>query len=230
MVRAGFNTWMHGQPTQPRDGWLTRSVARSAALLLTLVLIGLAGCAPNPAAPAGKVMVATDPTRDLAAAKRHTDEGINLLEKGNLAAAHKELKAAIAAEPLYGPAHNGLGAVYYQQKNYYLAASEFQLAATAMPHKGEPRNNLGLVYEDVGRLDDAARSYDEALALSPGSVEITANLARALVRLGRDNDRTRQLLRDVVMKDTRPQWVSWARERLIILGAPKTAATSQAAQ
>jgi hypothetical protein len=47
---------------------------------------------------------------------------------------------------------------------------------------------------------------------------IAGNLARIYVRTNRKDDRTRQLLSDIVLKDTRPAWVAWAQERLAIFG------------
>ena len=75
-----------------------------------------------------------------------------------------------------------------------------------MLNRVEPRNNLGLVFEAVGKLGDAAKWYEEALVLEPDTPEIVGNLARIYVRENRCDDRTRELLNDIVLKDTRPQW------------------------
>ncbi|GAF94370.1 unnamed protein product, partial [marine sediment metagenome] len=37
-------------------------------------------------------------------------------------------------------------------------------------------------------------------------------------RSNRKDARTRQLLGEVVMKDHRPQWVTWAQQRLALMG------------
>jgi len=162
--------------------------------------------------------LAKDPRRDTEAAKRHNARAVRLIEQGHLDDAEKELKTALSADLFFGPAHNNLGTVYLRQEKYYLAAWEFQYAAKTMKDSPEPRYNLGMVYEAVARLDDAGHWYDEALTLAPDSVETTAGLARVRLQQGLRDDRTRELLADLVLKDTRPEWTAWARKQLALLG------------
>jgi Flp pilus assembly protein TadD len=166
-----------------------------------------------------------DPRRNTEAARKHQEQGMVLLGAGNLEEAEKEFKAALEADLFFGPAHNNLGTVYYRRQRFYEAAWEFQYAAKLMPQKAEPRNNLGLVLESAGKLDEAASWYEKALALEPDTTEAAANLARALVRSNRKDDRTRQLLNDIIMKDSRPEWVEWARGRLASINRPETPET-----
>jgi len=173
-----------------------------------------------------------DPHRDTEAARQHYAKGVQLLKDGQLDQAEKAFQAALAADLFFGPAHNNLGTVYLRQQKYYLAAWEFQYAEKLMPHQAEPRNNLGLVYEAVGKLDDAAKSYEQALDLEPDNSRIAGNLARVYVRSNRRDDKTRKLLESIVLKDSRPDWIAWARERLALMGAsarPTTAPTSMPA-
>jgi len=195
---------------------MTRAAKTFAPMILLLAAIG---CQGKPPAPAGGYMTrAEDPRRDTRTARKHNAKALELIAKSDLAAAEVELKAALGADLFFGPAHNNLGTVYYRQKLYYKAAWEFQYAAKLMTTQAEPRNNLGLVYEAVGKLEDAASSYAAALQLEPESVEVTANLARVRVRNNLLDDRTCELLEAVVLKDTRPEWVEWARERLAMMG------------
>ena len=160
--------------------------------------------------------------RDTDAARDHNARGIDLLANGRLEEAEQAFRTALDADVFLGPAHNNLGTAYYRQKKLYLAAWEFQYAAKLMPNKAEPKNNLGMVFEAVGKYDDAAKSYEQALALEPDNAEVTGNLARVYVRAGRKDDKTRKLLTDVIMKDARPDWVAWAREKLAMMGQPAT--------
>ena len=169
--------------------------------------------------------IAADPRRDTETARRHNARAVGLINDGKLDDAESELKTALKADLFFGPAHNNLGNVYYRTRRYYLAAWEFRYAAKLMPGKIEPRNNLGLVFEAVGRLDDAAKWYDTALELGPESVEATANLARVRVRQGEKDDRTRELLSRVVMRDPRSEWTAWARRQLALMGGPAPAGT-----
>ena len=168
-----------------------------------------------------------DPGRDTDLARRHNARAAQLLGQGQLDQAEKELHAALAADLFFGPAHNNLGTVYYRQEKFYLAAWEFQYASQLMTAKAQPRNNLGMVFEAVGKLDDAAKWYEAALAIEPESLDTTANLARVYTRQNRTDDRTRDLLHQIVLKDPRPTWIQWARQRLALLGAAKTQATER---
>jgi Flp pilus assembly protein TadD len=162
-----------------------------------------------------------DTRRDTELAAKLNVQAAELLREGKLEGAETKLKAALSADLFYGPAHNNLGTLYQRQERYYEAAWEFQYATKLMPGKAQPKNNLGLVFESVGRLDESARWYEEALALEPDNVEITENLARVMVRTNRHSNRTRQLLSDIVMKERRPEWASWAREQLTMIGQPE---------
>lgn len=189
----------------------------------------LAGCQwHRPAAPAvdSYETLPKDPHRDTEAAKQHYARGVQLLKGDQLDQAENAFQAALGADLFFGPAHNNLGTVYLRQQKYYPAAWEFQYAAKLMPNQAEPRNNLGLVYEAVGKLDDAAKSYQQALDLEPENPRITGNLARVYVRTNRNDDKTRKLLEAVVMKDTRPDWIAWARERLALMGKPRPTTTA----
>lgn len=157
------------------------------------------------------------PVRDSELAQKLTAEGLELARQGKLAEAENILRNALAADVSFGPAHHHLGTIYFKQNKYYLAAWEFQYAIKLMPHHPEPRNNLGLVLETVGKLDDAVKWYGEAMTLQPDRPELIGNLARAKVRRGDSDKEVRDLLGQVVLKDTRPEWVQWARTRLATL-------------
>lgn len=115
---------------------------------------------------------------------------------------------------MYGPAHNNLGQLYYLQEHYYEAAWEFQYAGQLMPHQPIPRNNLGLVFEATGQLEKAEEHYALALDAEPDNPEFLGNLARAKVRQGERSHELRDLLQQIVVKDNRTQWRSWAEEQL----------------
>ena len=167
--------------------------------------------------------VTVDPNRDTETARRENARGKALLKAGKPAEAEKAFKAALTADLFYGPAHNNLAIAYYRRKKFYLAAWEFQYAATLLPNKPEPKNNLGIVLEAVGRLADAQKNYAAAMALEPDNPRFIGNLARCRVRLGQRTPETRDLLQQLVLKDTRPEWVDWARRELIRMPAPETA-------
>jgi len=200
------------------------------SLLLLCGLTLMCGCNLRREQPPGSYRtVARDPRRDTALARSETSRAKALMAANELEKAEKVLKAALAADLFYAPAHNNLGVVYYRQKKFYLAAWEFQYAARLMPNKPQPKNNLGMVLEAVGRLKEAEQHYDKALAIEPDNAVFIGNLARCRIRLGRRTPQTRDLLQQIILKDTRPEWVQWARRELMDMPASKVPATQPTA-
>ncbi len=186
-------------------------------LIVTIASGALIGCQSESVRSAANYeTVVADPDRDTETARRLNSEALTLMDKDQLDIAVGLLKSALAADVFFGPAHNNLGTVYYQQEKYYLAAWEFQYAAKVMPKRSQPRYNLGMVLEAVGKLDEAAQRYEEALELQPDDIETVASLARTYIRDGKKDERTRELLEEIVLNDDRPQWRSWAQEQLTL--------------
>lgn len=154
-------------------------------------------------------------SRRFKAAAEGTAKARELIEEGKYDEAESLLKRALALDVMYGPAHNNLGLVYYHQNKLYPAAWEFQYAIKLMPNHPEPKNNLGLVYEKVGRINEAVEEYSKAAEIEPDNAQFLGNLARARIRRGDKDEETRQLLNDLILKDRRPEWVTWAQERLV---------------
>ena len=192
-------------------------------LLLAVAALAVIGCQKPALSPESYETAAKDPRRDTEKARLDTAEALRLIETRDLDEAEKTLRGALVADVFYGPAHNDLGLVYFHQKRLYLAALEFQYAIKLMPGASEPKNNLGLVFESIGRLEDAEHCYDEALAAEPDNSQAAENLARVCVRMARKDEKTRRLLQDVVAKSDRPDWVRWARQRLVTMGQPEPA-------
>lgn len=176
----------------------------------------LGGCDSSQTASNYQTMPA-EPARRTDLAERINREALVQLEQGEFEEAETLLKRALEADVTFGPAHNNLGKAYYHQKKYYLAAWEFQYAIKLMPHLPEPRNNLGLVMEAVGKLDEAVSHYAQASNLEPDNPQILGNLARAHIRRGDRDADTRALLSELILRDTRPAWVAWARQKLALM-------------
>lgn len=190
---------------------------QSTILVLAMLACGLSGCtgilAPR---KLDYRTVAADPRHDTDLARRENTKGVRLLETGKLDKAEEALQKALIADVTFGPAHNNLGRLYFEQGKLYLAAWEFEYAGKLMPESVEPLNNLGLVYDSAGKLDEAVESYSAAYGLQPSHPEVLGNLARALLRRGESPEGVRALLSDLVFFDSRPDWVGWAREQLAL--------------
>lgn len=192
--------------------------------LLPLLIGLLLGCssAPQKTAPEYQT-VSKDLNRDPERARRLNSEAVALINRGQYDEAEKKLKQALAADVMFGPGHNNLGKVYYQRSQFYLAAWEFEYASKLMPNQPEPKSNLGLVFEVTGKLDEAVKSYDQAMKLEPDNPQFIGNLARARIRRGEHNGEVRLLLDQLVMRDTRPDWVEWAKQKLTLMPRSTTA-------
>jgi Flp pilus assembly protein TadD len=193
---------------------------RHLRIFLIAVAMAQAGCGNNRAASEA-------PGRDGSRARELNSKAYTLIDEGKLADAEKLLKEAVNADPMFGPARNNLGLVYYETDRLYEAAWEFENALRLMPHQPEPRNNLGLVLERAGKLTDAADEYAKAREIEPDNPEYLGNLARARVRRGDRDAETCSLLEEVVLKDSRPQWNHWARLNLYRIKGLESAATTQ---
>lgn len=202
-------------------------------LCLAAALCAGGGCQPHKPAvsPVGSgAPVSGDVTRSTEQARAETARAYELICKGKYAQAEPVVKRAIEYDPMYGPAHNNAGLVYYQQGRLYDAAWEFEKAIKLMPGQPQPRNNLGLVLEQAGRAPEAVASYEQAVKLAPDSPEYVGNLARARVRMGDRDAQTQELLGKLLLIDTRPAWLDWARSSLLrIRGANPEDATTRPA-
>jgi Flp pilus assembly protein TadD len=180
-------------------------------LLTAATLYWTDGCTPRPQT----TIVHADMASDTAAARAQTDHAYALIQAGKNAEAEPLLKRAIAADPTYGPARNDMGLIRYQQDRLYDAAWEFENAIKLMPQSPEPRNNLGLVLEKAQKLEEAEKSFARAHDLAAQNSEYAGNLARIRLRRDERDGHTRALLEQVILSDTRPEWVQWARLKLI---------------
>ena len=196
---------------------------RNHLLILLMVLLSgfQKGCnsAPDQASAEepGYRTIPTQIGRDTQLARQLTAEAAEALHANDPSRAEQLLRDALTADVMHGPAHNNLGQLYYQQQRYYEAAWEFQYAIRLMPHQPIPRNNLGMVFEATGQLDQAAEQYELAVAEEPDNPELLGNLARARVRRGDTGPEMRELLQQVVLRDTRPEWREWARQQIHLI-------------
>jgi Tfp pilus assembly protein PilF len=219
-----------GRESDPADRWevdatlSSFTLAAPAAIVIAALTLGLVGCAgsTDPEPPAAEHLPATQPGTERDLARARNARGVRLLRERRYPEAERALKDALAADAAFGPAHNSLGDVYFHQSKFYDAAWEFQYAAKLMQNQAEPRNNLGLVFEQVGKLDDAIGWYQRAVALEPNNTSVIGNLARARLRRGDSDEEVRDLLLSLISRDSRPEWVNWAKERLAFFRRPAT--------
>ena len=188
-----------------------------AILLFLCLSVPLAGGCARIRHPRlqGYETIKASPTRNTRMAKAKHAKAIVLLEAGQLSAAEQMVNEALLEDREFGPAHNTLGKIYFDQQKLYLAAWEFEFAIKAMPSRAEPLNNLGLVMEEVGQFNEAVNYYSEARLLDEENAEYLGNLVRAMIRRGDDPLSMQNLLQDLVLADSRPDWAKWARSLMV---------------
>lgn len=190
-----------------------------AALCLSVLLTACGSPSKTRQSSDGYRTIPTEIGRDTDKAKSLTAEAVTAMNEGRTKDAEQLLRDALTADVMFGPAHNNLGQLYYTQQRYYEAAWEFQYAIRLMPHQPIPRNNLGLVFEATGQLDQAAEQYSLAVAEEPDNPELLGNLARTRIRRGDTGEEVRDLLRQIVMKDSRSEWREWAERQLNLIAS-----------
>ncbi|MEM8784150.1 MAG: tetratricopeptide repeat protein [Planctomycetota bacterium] len=192
----------------------------AAAFTSAVVLAFFTACQSADPSSVGYETPGADRAGNSKAAREKTEAAMVAFDGGDLEIAERLLKEALTDDVAFGPAHNNLGQVYFEQGRYYLAAWEFEYASKLMPYRPEPRNNLGLVLEAVRRYDEAVTQFQAAKDLAPDHPELIGNLARAKYRRGDRGDQLRDLLGEILLKDTRPSWRDWAENRLVHLDDP----------
>lgn len=133
--------------------------AFASALLFGCVAGGFAQAVPAPAANLVTIRKAAE-----------------LIVRGDLAGAERELQSVLAADPNDYRALNLLGVVRGEQHRNSEAEALFHTALQAKPEYAGAHVNLGLLYAQTGRDEEAVRQLQEALRLDPGRRDASAAL------------------------------------------------------
>jgi Flp pilus assembly protein TadD len=158
--------------------------------------------------------------RDSCAARQLNEQGLALIEHGDLAGAEEAFRGAIARDLYFGPAHANLGVVLLQQgAQPFEAGWALRHAAQLMPKASAPRANLGLLFEAVGLYGRAEDQLRAALRLSPDDVEVIGHLARVHVRQSKRTPETLAWLEAVATQDDDAAWHNWAARQLTHQGS-----------
>jgi tetratricopeptide (TPR) repeat protein len=99
----------------------------------------------------------------------------DLVDRGQVEAAEKQLWEIVEHEPENAPAINLLGTIRIQQRRFPEAESLFKRVLTITPEFAAAYRNLGQVYVLQERRDDAKTSYLKANQLEPH--DVTTSLA-----------------------------------------------------
>ena len=109
-----------------------------------------------------------------------TARGMQLHQRGDLDAAERDYRAALAAVPDHSAALHYLGVIHYQRNRISEALLLLERAVAIQPEEPEFHNNLGLALVAADRTDEAITQYRQALALKPDLATAWNNLGLAL--------------------------------------------------
>ena len=189
------------------------SAARSVWTVAAILLVS-SGCSSIKSK--NESIVRVEAKRNTARAVRLTHAGIRSLHKQHIDLAAKHFRGAVQADFQYGPAHNNLGLMHYEQGNLYQAVMAFEQAREFLPDDPAVVYNLGLALESAGRTAEALDMYYTANEMDVANPNYLGNLVRLRVRLGERDELLQQQLRDLVLIETRPGWRRWADTQLAL--------------
>lgn len=146
---------------QPKLDWSTVNQTRlTLALVLSLVVAGLAGCVSSSSAPPPPAQSPAD------AAEYNLQLGISYFRQGNLQAARAKLERAIEQKPGLAPAHSALGLVYEGLDDLDGAERNYRRAMSLDGEDPDILNALAVfLCGKRGRNAEALRLFDRAIAI-----------------------------------------------------------------
>ncbi|TWU58427.1 photosystem I assembly protein Ycf3 [Rubripirellula tenax] len=187
-------------------GWLCDV---GAGVLITCTMVGCASW-KNGNETIIQVQSAQNPVR----ARKQTAAGVKALGHDNIDEAAEKFMSAIQADETYGPAHNNLGLLHFEQGNLYQAVLAFEQAMEFMPNDPIVYYNLALTLESAGKVSEALDLYVQAVQMAPANPVFLGNLVRLRIRLGESGFDLNEQLKDLVLIETRPEWRRWADRQL----------------
>jgi type IV pilus assembly protein PilF len=136
---------------------------RRALPLLLLAVLG--ACARPPDGPTtadnGTIVGEVGDPRNRA--RVHTELAGVYYERGSMGIALEELRRATAADSSYAPAHNMLGRVYMELKEFRLADQSFERALQLSPNDPDINHSYGWFLCQTGQEHESIRYFLQAI-------------------------------------------------------------------
>jgi type IV pilus assembly protein PilF len=141
--------------------------AAAAAVLVSLGVLTLAGCAAAPSSPFAQPPVKPNTSAEedtmRTRARVHTELAAGYYQLRNMAVALAEVNQALRAEPGYGPAYNVAGLIHAELKQDQLARENFERALQIDPVDPDANNNYGRFLCERKREAEAIKYFLAAL-------------------------------------------------------------------
>ena len=116
------------------------------------------------------------------------NQAVAFQQRGELAAAVEEYRAAIRQRPGYVEAHANLAVVLVRLGKPEEAVLAYEAALGLAPELTPVRLNLGILHYRLGRFEPAIAVFEQVLQAQPGSIQARQLCGLALSALGRDEE------------------------------------------
>ncbi len=184
-------------------------------LIAIAVVVQSVGCAAL--RDDGESIIRVRANQDPVKAARLTLVGVSALQQGDVDRARDKFIAAVEADEAYGPAHNNLGLLHYDQGNMFQAVTAFEQAMELMPYDPAVYYNLALTLEAAGKVHEALDLYWQAVEMDPLNPNFLGNLVRLRIRLDETGPELIAQLQDLILIETRADWRRWADRQLALV-------------
>jgi tetratricopeptide (TPR) repeat protein len=118
-------------------------------------------------------------------------------------------RRAIAVDPDYAEAHNGLGDALTKSKRAQEALAHYERFAAIRPGVPEAENKLGVTLYALNREVEAISHFIKAIAIKPDYADAHGNLGLALESLGRIKEATRSFEKAIKHAPTVAWFYRW---------------------
>lgn len=184
-------------------------------VLLLIAGVGLAGAGACSSSPRLDDRSGVDTAEAMNQIAKRRAEAVRLaqeaerLEATDRPRAIETYKQALALDDTLHNAWNNLGLLLMEDGNYADAVAAFQVAADLMPVDPRPPYNIGLAYQRNGWGEEAYRYFSMALERDPSHLPSMRGYVRAVEMTGRADERTMQIIRSAVMRETDEEWKTY---------------------
>lgn len=121
----------------------------------------------------------------------YTKRGVRYLWKGDTKSAEADLRKALDLEPNNAEAHDDIGVIFAQRKDYDTAIDHFTHTVTIDPTYQKGFHNLAMAYYLSGRDSLALFAVNQAVTLNPNARDSVMLKAHILEALGQTRTATK---------------------------------------
>ncbi len=108
----------------------------------------------------------------------HVNMGSTEYREGNLNAAERQFREAVAIDARWPVAHNNLGLIYMNQGQLVQAEAEFRTELSINPEYPKAHYNLGLILARTGREEESRLHFERVVEIVPSDISAWGELLK----------------------------------------------------